>query len=188
MTWPSRGGAHPSQPVRRDAETAWAMTYEHRGLVHFVLNKYRTRLTLHDREELEQECMLLLFRAAERFDEERGKFSTFAIWYIRSALSNYLRKKQRRLRRESQAGSPLVDKILERQVVPESDSTPTVVLDRLDALVLKLDPIDRTILWSLDKSGAEIGRELGLSRERIRQRRNRALDRLRDQIGDLWSR
>lgn len=62
-------------------------------LVTFIVNKYysSTRIPRDTREELFQEGSIGLLSAIDGFDYRKGfKFSTYATWWIRQAVNNYL--------------------------------------------------------------------------------------------------
>lgn len=62
-------------------------------LVTYIVNKYYNHKTFHKkyREDLLQEGTIGLLSAIDGFDVERGfKFSTYATWWIRQAVNNYL--------------------------------------------------------------------------------------------------
>ena len=54
------------------------------GLVHALAMRYGGRGVPH--EDLVQEGSVGLIRAAEKFDHRRGKFSTYAVWWIRRSM------------------------------------------------------------------------------------------------------
>lgn len=69
----------------------------HSKLVHFVIKRYfRTfTSTVHSYDDLFQTGCIGLCKADQRFDEGKGhKFSTYAVFCIRSEIGNYLRDNQ----------------------------------------------------------------------------------------------
>lgn len=65
------------------------------NIVHHFAKPYRAkhRLNRDEYQDLTQEGMLGLIRAAEKYDPQRGfKFSTYSSYWIRSYLSSYIRK------------------------------------------------------------------------------------------------
>jgi len=60
------------------------------GLVHHVAKKYRARLPL-DYEDIVQTGMRGLVKAADGYDPTIAKFSTHAVYYIRSEISHLAR-------------------------------------------------------------------------------------------------
>lgn len=186
-----------TQAVRNSDEVARRLVLENRGLVFHVMFKFR--IADEDRDDVEQECMVQLFRAAQRYDftQAETKFSTFGAWYIRGAISNFLRKKKRWGYREI-TNSDFVDALSEGFDIPSradraSPPKPHETYDpieaadheqrmqRLSCAMLHLNARDQMIvrLRSQGRTLQEIGDELDLCRERVRQLSNRALWRLR---------
>jgi RNA polymerase primary sigma factor len=130
----------------------------------------------------------VLIRAVERFDYARGnKFSTYATWAIRNNFARAFRGAARP-RHRSLLGH---DEDLEAAVDPRADE-----LERSDVqerrqeacarLLGRLDDRERRIIVGRFGIGGapvrtlkQIGTELGITRERVRQLEARAQDKLR---------
>lgn len=135
-----------------------------------------------------------LIRAAEKFDFSRGnKFSTYASWAI---MRNYARTipnefKQRDRFRTSQEEAFAVQQ--DDRAIPSKEETAQMlrqqqvekILDRLDAreqaIIISRFGLDRR---QEPKTLKEVGSDLGVTKERIRQIEARALSKLRLAIAE----
>lgn len=147
----------------------------------FVYHHYK--LSYQDRQDARSACRMGLILAAQRHDAARGRFSTFAVEYIRG---NYLawRKSnfRQRLRNHLEYRDPLE---MEHKVIdprePDLPSLDTASFWRDCAWVLM--PRDVRILrgrFVEDKTLEKVGLDLSISKERVRQLEVRALRRLRN--------
>lgn len=187
-------GIDPKGPERYECAQAGcsqcseALLDQHRGLVHAVIRRQWTgRMAYAD---LEQEGQMALWRAIMGYDPGRGwAFSTYA-WV---AIERHIWQVVARWERKT--GFPKL---------PEAPNPLTLAEKRLD--VDQRDHVLREIVHTLSprlglvieatygldgeeaRSLAAIGRELGISRERVRQLRNEALRQLRqaDRSASLW--
>lgn len=164
-----------------------------------VAKRYRGRgLSLAD---LVNEGNLGLLRAAERFDESRNvRFVSYAVWWVRQAILQAIardaapRSEAGPLERLSLdeplgpgAGATLEDVVPdERTVPPERRIRRAALRHAVDASLTELPEREQLVLrlyYGLDGESpltlAEVGGRLGVSRERARQIKDRALARLR---------
>jgi len=63
----------------------------HVRLIYTLLNKYFGFLH-EERDELVNQCYLLLYKAAKNYKPEKAAFSSYAMWYMKVGLINYLKK------------------------------------------------------------------------------------------------
>jgi RNA polymerase sigma factor (sigma-70 family) len=181
----------------RSIEERNRLAAENVALVFWFIQRHVPDVTRFDEEDLAQELMFALLRAAERFDPARGAFSTFAV----KCIGNGLRQERARAERHKarvltdaysiDAGSSAL------QPAAHDDADPAELIEcedeqvaaRAAALaVLDLLPDDDAELlrmrFGLDEHEPhtlrEIGEARGVTRERARQRIERALTGARE--------
>ena len=143
--------------------------------------------------ELMSDGNMSLIRAVEKFDFGRGfKFSTYASWAI---IKNFARSiPEERHRRERYLTGH--DELFEAAPDTRSDehevlATAEQAAHRVNRLLEYLDPREREIIRKragMDNSAPmtleEIGQQLGITKERVRQLNVRAMKKLRDIASD----
>lgn len=164
---------------------------EHLGLVGMIVGK-RVRPDHPDADEYRGVATLALVRAARDYDPAKGRFSTYACRAIINAVNcewNYRHRKRRDARRTV----GLTDGVARWCGVRDKPG-------RMELDDERRDTMDRaaTCLAALDERGAdvlmrrasgmtlrEIGADLGLSRERVRQIERDAIAAARQACGEL---
>ena len=138
--------------------------------------------------ELISDGNMSLIHAVEVFDFSRGfKFSTYASWAI---IKNYARtipaEKDRRVRFVTGLGEMFEDTADPRCDEQEYESDRRCTQEAVQGLLGRLDDRERRILvnrYGLGGAGEltleQLGRELGITKERVRQIESRAQDKLR---------
>lgn len=139
--------------------------------------------------ELVSDGNVSLLRAAEKFDFARGnKFSTYASWAIMKNFARTIPNEYRQRDRFRTSHDELFDMTQEKRANPTVEET--IQRDRLTKIqrvLNRLDERERQIIvgrFGLDHSQEprtlkEVGAELGVTKERIRQIEARALNKLR---------
>lgn len=147
-------------------------------------------------EELVSEGVLRLMRAVELFDVSRGwAFGTYATHVLRNHFRRTGQKRQRQDRLAVAFGETDLSQLSDDCVPPERQSELAARHHQLvQASLAELSETDRQILRSrfgFDdpasprlRSYAEVGREVGLSKERVRVRAHRALEFLKETARD----
>jgi RNA polymerase primary sigma factor len=129
-----------------------------------------------------------LLRASERFDFARGvRFSTYATWAILREFARRIRQTNARRPRFVTGCGDFFQSVVDHRSGDLPEPTPRErSTDAVRSLLSQLNDRDRTIIvrrFGLvdDKQTlSELGRELGVSKERVRQLEARALRKLRD--------
>jgi RNA polymerase primary sigma factor len=156
------------------------------GLVVSIIRKYGR--TGQDFFELLSDGNLSLLRAAERFDFARGvRFSTYATWAILREFAKGIRNERSCHLRIFTGREDLFQAVADRR---SGDLVELARRERLQedvrSLLGQLDDRERTIivrrfgLFDDECTLSQLGRELGISKERVRQIESRALRKLRD--------
>jgi len=145
---------------------------EYLPLVRSIASKYN-KLGI-PQEDLEQEGMIGLLKASDKYDENKGaKFSTYATFWIRKYILQAVDKEKKitfnsiELNEEITQDKTETTQNPELEILKFSDGMPEA-----EKLVLKLLYEDQLTL-------KEIADQLGISRERVRQFKEKALRRMR---------
>ncbi|MCK4655002.1 MAG: sigma-70 family RNA polymerase sigma factor [Candidatus Cloacimonetes bacterium] len=143
---------------------------EYLPLVKSIANKYAYLGV--PSEDLEQEGMIGLLEAADKFREDKGaKFSTYATYWIKKKILSAIDKEKK--------GSLDSIKLTEESVETKEDELKT---SQYLELPQNMPDIERKILRMLYEEQLtlkEIAQELKISRERVRQLKEKALRRMR---------
>ena len=143
--------------------------------------------------ELVSDGNLALMRAVEKFDYTRGhKFSTYATWVL---MKNYARTipEEHYQHERFQTGREELLKLAERhRIEEEPQEQASGAREAVDRLLGALSERERLIVtrhYGLNEAGRkqtleQIGRLLGVTKERVRQLEQRALRKLREAAGE----
>lgn len=140
-------------------------------------------------DEFMGEGHVTLMRAVEKFDFSRGvKFSTYATWAVVNGC-NALLKKQSTLQRQqvSHSAEGIEDVIPDHRVTAGEEQAVQDLRQMVGELLLGLNSRERAIIearfgFEVHQSPTlkELGDDLGISKERVRQLQQRALQKLRE--------
>lgn len=158
--------------------------------------------------DLISEGNLGLVKAIQKFDTSKDvKFISYAIWWIRNAMQEFIKKRQASLnieKEEEVLNKPLFskgipdseDEWIERRDVVLSDEEDEEKRELhknqrkvIDTLMSKLCGREKVIIekyygiyGNKSKNLEELGKELGITKERVRQIKEQGLRKLRSEI------
>jgi len=125
-------------------------------------------------EDLEQEGMIGLLEAADKFDESKGaKFSTYATFWIKKYILKAVEKEKKSTYKTSTLNEEITEDKSNNDAKPNNTKLKFPSgMPEAEKLVIKLLYVDQLTL-------KEISEQLGVSRERVRQLKEKALRRMR---------
>lgn len=142
-------------------------------VIDYIVSKYYFNTPL-EREELFQIGYLGYLKARQNFDPEYGQMTLkYATFYIRQEINKSLIKENK--------------EIVHGEYFDDSTGEPDKIdisFGLADTLLAVLTPkerlvVEQTVMSEDEKSMAQLGKELGVSRERIRQIKARALGKMK---------
>ncbi len=143
--------------------------------------------------ELISDGNVSLMRAVEKFDFGRGfRFSTYASWAIMRNFARSVPKERYQMDRFATGHEGVLDIAAGLKSYDPQDENLSELRESIDVMLRHLTPRERTILtdhYGLDEAGNsktfdQLGKQLGISKERVRQIEIQALEKLRD-ISDI---
>ncbi len=143
--------------------------------------------------ELVSEGNMALIRAVEKFDFARGnKFSTYASWAVMNRFARAIPEENHRRDRFVTGHEAMFETAADnRSDEHEYESAVKRVRETVNGLLGKLDARERRVLESrfglggaAEQTLEQLGRELGVTKERVRQIESRAQDKLRKIAGE----
>lgn len=185
-----------------DQTTREELILSNQPLVFFIAKKYHTPgLPLMD---LVQEGNIGLMRATEDFDPSKGRFGTYAFWWVKAYILKAIKKNwlvhvpswRQEATQDDKEGTAVCQTVEfeESTMVPlEEDDDPFEAASKnetkqvIQRMLGELAPRERRIIClrfgigngGKDHTIEEIGRSVGLTRERVRQILNKALVKMR---------
>jgi len=174
--------------LQRDAQEARNQIIEANLRLVFSLAKRYASVGSSAFDEFMGEGHVTLMRAVEKFDFSRGvKFSTYATWAVVNGC-NALLKKQSSANRQAfcQSVDGVEDCVADHRVTAGEERSVQDLRRAVGELLLGLNSRERAIIearfgFDLNQSPTlkELGEGLGISKERVRQLQQRALEKLR---------
>jgi len=143
--------------------------------------------------ELISDGNMALIRAVEKFDYARGnKFSTYASWAIMNRFARAIPEENHRRDRFVTGHEAMFESAADtRSDEHEIEFSVRRVRETVNGMLDKLDARERRVLESRYGLGGaneqtleQLGRELGITKERVRQIESRAQDKLRKIAGE----
>ncbi len=138
--------------------------------------------------ELISDGNVSLMQAVEKFDYSRGnRFSTYASWAIIRNFARSVPRERYQLDRFATGHDGILDIAAGMQTYDPNDVNPSELRESIDVVLAQLKPRERAILiehYGLDERGQpvtfdQLGRHMGISKERVRQIEIQALKKLR---------
>lgn len=144
---------------------------EYLPLVRSIAAKYNKYGVPH--EDLEQEGMIGLLTAADKFEEDKGaKFSTYASYWIKKYIIAALEKETK----TSLHSGELNEEITQDKKAVETPKTTKI---DLPTDMPEEEKIVLTLIYENEFTLKEISQEMNISRERVRQLKEKGLRRIR---------
>lgn len=157
--------------------------------------------------DLISEGNLGLIKAIQKFDPDKNvKFISYAVWWVRNAMQEFIKKRQTYLAVEKEEDS-LNSAVTEHRLTDDDDEyiirADVVLSDEEDEEIRELHENQKRIVDKLlaslsdreryiveryygicgkEKNLEEIGKEIGITKERVRQIKEESLKKLRSNI------
>ena len=148
-------------------------------LLKSIVSKFIKNQKIEDSEIYSHGCIALM-NATKSYDSSKGSFSTWATKVINSSIIDYYRKSKKYNKFENLGDDSSLISDNSKAKIPDIVLSILLKENKKEA---KIDRQNKQILLDYylnNKSWAEIGRKLKLSRERVRQRGQKALVDIRN--------
>jgi len=146
--------------------------------------------------ELISDGNVSLIRAVEKFDYSRGfKFSTYASWAIMKNFARSVPKERYRVDKITTVNEEEIDLLTHPNRTDSEGYAPMELRESIDTVLAQLSARERQVLTghfglkSSDKpqSLEQIGKQLGISKEQVRQIERKAVKKLREMLDPIRS-
>lgn len=146
-------------------------------------------------DDLLSQGIASLMHAVEKFDFDRGyRFSTYATCAVRRDLYRLVMSRKKDLQRYTTGSAEQLDSTADDRepLDPNAEAEWKMLSSAVGEMINQLDDREQFIVrkrYGLEGAGKKVsysslGRELGISKERVRQLANRAMDKLRESAVD----
>ena len=144
---------------------------EYLPLVRSVAAKYN-KLGI-PQEDLEQEGMIGLLEAANKYQDDKGaKFSTYATYWIKKYILAAVDKEKKHSLNSTDLNEDMTKDKKLKAIKPVTNFELPSHMPEIEKMVL-------TLLFQEELTLKEIAEEIGISRERVRQLKEKGLRRMR---------
>lgn len=165
-------------------ETKDDLIRKNANLVRYVID--RCYPTLRHDDDLYQVGLIGLWKAIERYDPQKGAFSSYAYSCIRCELADEFRRRGKQRLKTISLDTQVTSKDSEVRlgdIIPGDKDVPYV---DTELFLTNLSPLERTTFEALTNgnSPVEIARDLGVSRQAVHKTCRRIRRKWRDAYGD----
>lgn len=145
-------------------------------------------------DDMLSEGLSSMMTAVEKFDYDRGfRFSTYATMVVRREVYRTIQRSHKRRARFVTGQTELLDDQAHGHIEKHSESELQAVDRHVATIMERLDEREKLIVSArygfidlgMKATFSNLGRKLGISKERVRQLELRAVEKLRTAIGDL---
>lgn len=181
-----------SPKIFRSDKKAWDLVIQHEGWLRRQITRHGPRLRSFgiDTDDLVQEVRIAAFSAARYWDREKAAFTTYVDYWIRSAIgickhqhffwSSKDHSRCPKLMHIGDATAEEFERRLDAPTEPRDPEQAAIDAAALNHIELLPERLQYTMKeWLAGETLASTAKKMGLTRERVRQLRLIAVDKLR---------